>query len=220
MTVLSISLGLALTSCVNPLGDQPKEDYDSYLQRTEGKRGGGDVAYNGTLAKTSAESFKGDYVAVCLAALSFQNLQRTLRFKATVDYVKTDDKTGSIDVVLQALKIGATNLSEPIGPTFSAKAAVDVRIAKLSFGMTPDLPKEANALTMVAFGIDGLAMQTAFTSPPKQFCANLKGKTRPSGIMIEGTGKDVCLFLRSESPEKDVVIPAAAEYSCPLEPTP
>lgn len=216
---------VATAGCVNPFADKPKEDFDEYLDRTNGIRGVApdsgtpvEIPEAGPPPEAGVDSFSGDYIVVCLAALSFKDIQKTLRFKGTVTYTKTNEQSGSLKLTVQMLKIGAVNLSEPVGPTFEATGAATGLFATLAFGNTPDLPSSANALTGTDFGIDNFTMKTTLTGPPETFCSNISGKTRPSGIVIEGTGADVCLFQRVTDPAADQPIPEAAKYVCPIGP--
>jgi len=214
LSVLSLATALAplflaaQPGCVDPPGAMK-----DYLKRSEAQRNEYLQAESDASVSADAGSFSGGYVLVCLSPLVAGDTQRTLRFKATVDFQATGEGAGPITMKMQPLPIGATNLSSPIGPEFSGSGGqVTAGKFQYDFGDTPDLPREANPLTGVEWGINKLSFKGTFTDVPKRFCANLTGATRPSGLDASGT---VCLFFRTETPSEDVVIPAASEFTCP-----
>jgi hypothetical protein len=207
---------LGAAACVSPFENQPKQDYEDYLERTAAARGGnGDAAAPRLdVALDSAGTGDGEYFAICMAALSFSSLYRTLRFKATVTQTESPSTLG---MQITLLKVNAPNTSEPIGPTFGTTAPIVASVANLDFGNTPDLPAAGNALTQVDFGINTFKMAVVLTAPPERFCSHFSGVTRPSGIKIEGKGKDVCLFIKVHG-STDPTIPTPEEFTtaCPL----
>ncbi len=216
LLTLVAPLGLAV-ACIDTEGTMKE-----YLDRTADIRG---VAQSDTgpppdVTVGTGGLTPGTYYVVCLPALAGGDLEKSLRFKATVTY---DDAVApaesTMSMKFQILPINGVKTSEAIGPIFpdptAASSLVRDGYFKLNFGTSPTLPKEGNGLTHADFGLSDLIVEGLLTAPPTRFCTALNGKTQPSGIEIK-RDLDFCIGQLVTDENAAMPVPAPNEYACPV----
>jgi hypothetical protein len=213
----SLAACLGLVACVDTEGAMR-----DYIDRSQSLRDTFKVPdtdvpnFEGT---PPANASSGTYVASCLSPLVGKNTAQLLRFKTAITYEPSGPLGRNIRISFMTMPTGNSRASSALEPLFpSDQASGTASVSEkgtfvLKIGNTPKLPAEGNAITNVLWGIDNLKLGGALTKFPESFCANLFGRSRPSGLDAAGT---VCVFRRvtdENSPVDD--LDAASYASCP-----
>lgn len=205
MTVLP----LCAFACVDP-----RADYDDYLARTETQRGPIPVAVSDASFEGAAPDggFSSDYYVACLPSIALGNLQKTLKFRASVVYTATN----TINITMYPIKAGAADLSETIGAPLVKNDTPVTADGKFvaDFG-TPGIDGPANPISGNPITFGKCIMEGYLTEPPAKFCAELNALiVKPSEISLEEPG-DACRFWKIEAPSGPLPPIKKEDFVCP-----
>jgi len=187
---------LSAIACVNP-----RDDYDDFVNRTNGVRGVSPSVASDAAPQEAAAIDGGftnaPFFVACLPHLVGGKLAKAFRFVGTLSYSPTasGSKAGKLDVSLTPLTVGSTDLSATVGtPITASNVAVgpDGHFI-VDFGMQT-LKGAANPISTNDVVFQSISIVNAILLRSDYACGDLNGHvTSPQDILLDEPD-NYCIF--------------------------
>jgi hypothetical protein len=214
--LIVLTAALTSASCVNP-----QQDFTDYVSRAADAQGlvqpgSGDAGVDtGPLYAPDASIPTTTYFMSCLSQLAAVPAQASI-FAVTLGYTPASGGGGTLNMSLQAVVTGASNLGDTSGATVSAKptAVAANGTAHVDFGAVT-VPGNANAVTPGAQIVFTDVTMDFHIESAKEVCTLLGGTlTAPVGLTLTPS-RNPCILIPVASATAPVPTVQPSQYHCP-----
>ena len=209
-----------LTCVVLPACVSPKDEYDDFVDRTADARAALSVVPEVDAGSFEAAlpdgGFEGTYYLTCLPLLALGDVTKALSFQASFEVLPAPDGGSMAALSAIALRLGATDLSDTVGPTDMASGTLDASgVGNVTFADALTIPKEADPVSTNDVTIGAGAYMAFYVSSATDLCSGFNADVTAPLPLTLVAAQTPCVMRRFAQPSGPLPALMTSDYHCP-----